>query len=301
MPFLQTVEPADNAALQALQSVHDNDPDAFRIIMDHSTIGSWITDQWAPIIASLPGPRHPPRGRYGISEPLIDQLLDPDTVTVESRTIVLPLAGQVSVAIVRTKPGSEQSIDRLVHAIETAERFMEEPFPTKHVTLLFADWPDDSKVIAINNYYSLTVGTVLDVGDGSPEAPQADYIIAHETAHFYWVGHHAWLDEGAAELMARAATATSSEPYRPQWECGNPEVSTVEDLEILPLHPDLPDYSCNYAMGLRHLIEMRNDLEESEFMSWLRSEYQERSAGEPDFMSLERMRSAGTSRHAIAR
>ena len=300
MPFLQTVEPADNAALQALWSVHENDPDAFRLIMNHSTIGSWIVDQWSPIIAALPGPRQPPRGRYGISEQFIDQLLDPDTVTVEHRTIVLPLAGQVSIAIVRTKPGSEQSIDRLVHAIEIAESFMEEPFPTRHVTLLFADWPEDSRVVAINNHHSLTIGTVLDVGDGSPEASQADYIIAHETAHFYWVGHHDWLDEGAAELIAREATAASSEPFRPEWECGNPDVGAVEDLETLTLHPDLPDYSCNYAMGLQRLIEMRTDMGEAEFMSWLRSQYQERAVSEPGFMSLDRMHSHGTGTKASA-
>ena len=298
MPFLQTVEPADNAALQAIWSVHQNDPNAFWFIMNHSTIRSWITDQWSPIIASLPGPRQPPRGRYGISEQLIDQLLDPNTVTVEHRTIVLPRAGHVSIAIVRTKPGSEQSMERLVHAIEAAEMFMEEPFPAKHVTLLFTDWPDGSKVVAINNYHSLTIGTALDVGDGSPEASQADYIIAHETAHFYWVGHRDWLDEGAAELMARAATAASSEPYRPQWVCGNPEVGTIKDLETLLLHPDLPDYSCNYAMGLRQLIETRNDMGEAEFMSWLRGKYQERAVGEPGFMLLERMRSPGPSKKA---
>ncbi len=277
MPFLQTVEPADNAALRALRSVYLNDPSAYQRIMSHGSIDGWITDKWSPIIAALPGPRHPARGRYSVPKQFIDRLLDPQTVTVQTRAIMLPLAGEVSIAIVRTGPGSEKSIDRLAHAIEFTEKFMGEPFPVSHVSLAFVDWPDDSAVIAINNHHGLAVGTVLDVGEGDPNASRADYIIAHETAHFYWVGHHDWLNEGAAELIARNASQASATPFVPEWTCEYPEADTIAELEALQVQPDQPHYSCNYAVGLRYLADMQDTMGTAQFLDWLRSQYRARS------------------------
>ena len=273
MPFLHTLEPADDAALQALLSVHRNDPEAYRAIMKHETIKASITDQWTPVIAGLPGPRIPTRGRYTVPASLVDQLLDPSVVTIEERTIYLPLAGPVTVAVVRTAPGSGRSIERLTHAIRAAEGFIQEPFPIKHVTMLFADWPGEFPVVAINNHHSMTASTILDVGEGARMALQSKYIIAHETAHFYWTGHPDWLDEAAAELIARAATASDEDPYRPHWECDLSESLTTDDLETLQLHPEHPGYSCNYATGLRHLTDMRDGLGASDFMVWLRAQY----------------------------
>lgn len=273
MPFLHTVEPADGAALQALLSVRQNDPEAYRVIMNHETMRAPITDRWTPIIAALPGPRVPTRGRYAVSASFIDRILDPSVVTTEERTISLPLAGPVTVAVVRTAPGSARSIERLAHAIRAAEGFMQEPFPVRHVTLLFADWPAEFPVVAINNHHSLTAGTILDVGEGARMATQSKYIIAHETAHFYWTDHPDWLDEAAAELIARAATASDEDPYRPRWECDLSESLTTDDLETLHLSPEHPGYSCNYAVGLRYLTELRDSLGASDFMGWLRAQY----------------------------
>ena len=273
MPFLDTVDPADDAALQALVSVRRNDPVAYRAIMSHNTMKAPITDQWMSIIAALPGPRIPTRGRYAVPTSLVDRLLNPSVVTVENRTISLPLAGPVTIAVVRTKPGSAESKERLVHAIRAAEEFMQEPFPVKHVTLLFADWPADFPVVAINNHHSLTASAILDVGEGDPMASQSRYIIAHETAHFYWTGHADWLDEAAAELIARHATASDDYPYRPHWECDLPESLTPDDLEEIQLHPEQPGYSCNYAIGLSHLTDMRDGLDTPDFMDWLRAQY----------------------------
>ena len=274
MPFLHTVEPADDSALQALLSVQQNDPAAYAAIMDYETMRA-LADQWTPVIAALPGPRLPTRGRYSVPASLIDQLLDPDAATIQQRTISLPLAGPVTVAVVRTGPGSERSIERLVNAVSAAEKFMQEPFPIGHVTMLFADWPAGSPVRAINNHYSLTASTVLDVGDGDPMGAQSKYIIAHEIAHFYLTGHPDWLDEGVAELIALAATATDEDPYRPQWACELSESITPRELEALQLSPDQPDYSCNYAIGLRQLTDMRDSLGVPAFMRWLRGQYRQ--------------------------
>ncbi len=273
MPFLLTVEPADEAALKALRSVQLNDPESFRVILDHLTTETPFTDEWTPVIAALPGPRLSTRGRYEVPASLLDELLDPETVTVEERTISLPLAGPITVAVVRTGPGSERTMERLVHAISASEAFMQEPFPIRHVTLLFSDWPEGSPVVAINNHHSLTAGTVLDVGDGDPMAPISSYIIAHEIAHFYWTGHSDWLDEGAAELIARAATASEEVPYRPEWACELSESITVANLEALQLRPDQPGYSCNYVLGLQYLNYLEGRMGRPALIRWLRSQY----------------------------
>ena len=273
MPFLLTVEPADEAALRALRSVQLNDPKTYHVLLEHLTTKTPFTDRWAPVVAALPGPRLSTRGRYEVPASLLGELLDPDIVTVEERIISLPLAGPITVAVVRTVHGSERTMDRLVHAISAAEAFMQEPFPIRHVTMLFSDWPEGSPVVAINNHHSLTSGTVLDVGDGDPMAPISSYIIAHEIAHFYWTGHSDWLDEGAAELIARAATASEENPYRPQWACELSESLTIANLEALQLRPDQPGYSCNYVLGLQHLNYLEDRMGRPAFIRWLRSQY----------------------------
>ena len=70
---------------------------------------------------------------------LVDVLLDPERVTLEERTINLPLAGEVQLTIIRTQPGAERTMDLLESAVRTTEEFMSAPFPKRQVTYLFEE------------------------------------------------------------------------------------------------------------------------------------------------------------------
>ena len=129
MPFLQTLEGADMAALDSLGLM---DADQLADILSRPMLKDGITDDEAPIVSML----------YGALEDapdLVDTLLAPEATIVERRTVDLPLAGEVELAIVRTRPGARRSIGLLENAVREAENLMGEPLPTRYVGLLYED------------------------------------------------------------------------------------------------------------------------------------------------------------------
>ena len=106
MPFLKTLESPDIAAMESLVDMAWFRQADYQRVLSHPTLSNGITDDWAKIVATL----------YGVSDTnpdLIDTLLDPDQVTLEDRTIDLPLTGETHLAIIRTGPGAERSMDLL--------------------------------------------------------------------------------------------------------------------------------------------------------------------------------------------
>ena len=74
--------------------------------MSSPAVGDGITDELAPIVATL-------KGVAATNSDLIDVLLDPNRVSLEERVITLPLSGDVILVIIRTGPGVARSIDLL--------------------------------------------------------------------------------------------------------------------------------------------------------------------------------------------
>lgn len=105
----------------------------FPTVVDHLEQRGGITEDMAPVIAAVGG-----AGHLGTTS-LVLRLIEPGGALVERRTITTPLAGEVELAIVRTRPGAANRMDYLEHAVQTEEDFMGVPFPTKGVVLLYAD------------------------------------------------------------------------------------------------------------------------------------------------------------------
>ena len=181
MPFMRTVQPSDLSAVKSLWGMLHDNPSQFDQVMNHPTIQAGITDEWTPVITTLESTAdNNPR--------LIAKLLDPQTVSVESRKIDLPLSGSIELTIVRTEPGPKRSMDLLQHAVIQAEQQMGIALPTQNVVLLFAD--ATSPGYAGTNYGSHTViQQQYDVDDGSHEANHLPAATAHEIAHYYWSGN----------------------------------------------------------------------------------------------------------------
>ena len=130
MPFLETIEPPDISAMESLRQLAAYRPEAFVSVMSHRALRDGISDDVAPIIATLDGVAETDPG-------LIDVLLDPTKVLLERRIITLPLTGDVVLDIIRTAPGAARSMDLLEHSVRGIEEYMGSPLPTTYVDLLY--------------------------------------------------------------------------------------------------------------------------------------------------------------------
>ena len=270
MPFLETLEPADASAMQSLGQMQSHQADSFQRVLSHPTLSNGITDEWAPVVATL----------YGVSTTnpqLIDTLLDPGKVALEQRVIELPLAGKTSLAIIRTSPGSEQSLDLLEQAVRYNEEFMAASFPTGYVGWLFADAVGGGFGGTNFGTHIASVST-YDVYDGSDsnEAYGVGQHIAHEVAHYYWRSHNFWVHEGIADFMGSVSeNARTGRPVEArQSPCGY--ARTIAELEALSITSEAGVYSpflCNYQLGERLFLDLYRTLGEDGFREGLRDLY----------------------------
>ena len=265
MPFLETLQPADALAMEALADLAYFEPSSYQRVMAHPVVRDGITDEEAKLVALLfeTVPSHPE---------LLARLLDPGSTLVEERTIRLPLAGDVALAIFRTRPGAAHSMDLLENAVRTAESFLGEPFPTRYVALLFED-AVPGNFGGTNSGAHMIILPEHDIDDGSHESSLAGHVIAHEVAHYYWHGGEAWLDEGAAEF-----TATLVEHLRKgrPLETVNYPCDTVHNiryLETVAIPESHPAYICNYAVGERFFLDLYRSMDEREFRKRFRNLY----------------------------
>lgn len=248
MPFVRTIEPPDISAIESLGQLAAFRTETLARVMTHPTVRDGISDDWAVIVATLNGVAKTNPG-------LIDVLLDSSRVTLEYRPIALPRAGDVDLFIIRTGPGATRSMDLLEQSVRGAEEFMSAPLPTRFVGVLYeAAVPGYA---AGTNFGShIAILPKFDVDDDSLEAERAGATIAHEVAHYYWNENADWVDEGAAELMARLVDgARTGQPLavtRPP--CAY--ASSLRDLENLGVSRGDIEFGCNYSLGERLFVDL---------------------------------------------
>ena len=111
---------------------------------------------------------------------------------------------------------------------------------------------------------------MFDMYDDSPR------LIAHEVAHYYWLGNADWIDEGMAELM--------------EWVIENRRVGTpvrlvdvtdvpckfarsLKELEELAPKGGEPAHICNYSLGRGLFVNLLRTLGEDAFWEGARNLY----------------------------
>ena len=265
MPFLSTIEPSDGLAVESLSRMAYLDIHSFQKVMRHPSIQDGITDHEAKIVALL--------DEEYVAEPsLMNTLLDPAITTVEEREVTLPLAGNITLAIIRTRPGSLRSMDLFEYAVRGSEALLDEPFPASYAPIFFTEAVPGA-LAGSNNGNHIAILSKYDIDDGSREAIEAGTVISHEVAHYYWRWSQPWLDEGAAEITAaylsHQATGYPLEPVN--YPCGPSQ--TIRHLEERSVLSDDHAYICNYAVGERFFLELFQRLGEEAFWAGLRSLY----------------------------
>ncbi len=245
------VEGRNYPALESLGTLFLYYPEDFSTVMTHPTVSDGITGQEAKTIATLYSLRD-----YG----LLDQLLDPGQVTVEERTIVLPLAGETELAIIRTKPGADHTMDLLEHSVRSIEEFMGLPFPQRQVIYAFVDDPEGP----VSGRNSRThVGVFID-----EQQMSGGILLAHEAAHYYWSTATPWLHEGAATFLASMADNLLHEALG--WApCG-----TIAELEAgYPILEAAIAEPCDYILGERLFRELYSSMDDQTFRLGFRRLY----------------------------
>ena len=181
MPFLDSLESSDVSALRSLAAFNK---DSLSRVMDHPSLQGGITDQWAKILTIL--------WAVADANPVaLPQYLDPDKVTIQERTVELPLGGETLLAVISIGLGTEQGMKALEQAVFRMEELVGAPFPVRYVALHFRD--------SYGAGFSGTHITTPSFGVPNHSAVVMDGLMTHETAHYYWNSRHPWLNEGLAE------------------------------------------------------------------------------------------------------
>lgn len=257
MPFLTQLEPADALAVKSLTILAHTDLPSFKNIMNHHSTRDGISNREARIVG-LAG------GVSKVNPELALTLLDPTITTIDERSIVLPLTGEVTLSIIRTRRGAARAMDLLEHAVRSGEDLMGKPFPVRHVALLFEDAVSGSYA-GTNFGTHVAILPKFDASGESREAQAAGRVIAHEVAHYYWNSSEDWLDEGAAEFMGAFAELTRTgaplEPDNYPCDLG----SGIGDLEARNYSRDAERHICNYATGERLFLDLYRTLGDDHF------------------------------------
>ena len=202
----------------------------------------------------------------------IDQYQDLlDSHHTRSKTISLPLAGEVRLLVFRHSPfpAGDDSIELIEDIARALEEFMEVPFPRVTVaigiiepSLRAGEKPERGVGYALLDQLAITARKY-----------NRDFhlTVFHEMAHIYWGGHTgapAWFTEGAAGFLpdyAREATGVETISSRrvklqQDWEdeCRVWGAGTIRRfLSLRETDPDLYDSRgiCNYALGEFFLLE----------------------------------------------
>ena len=262
MPFLTAIELVDVSALDALSGLAGYREESLDQILAHPSLAAGITDALTPIVAML-------NGVARTNPTLTDTLLDPDSVNLERRSIVLPLTGDVDLAIVRTGHGPARSMDLLEYAVSSSEEIMGKPLPTHYVGLLYENAVSGESA-GTNFGTHIAILPEYDVDDGSYKAEFAPHVIAHEVAHYYWSGNSDWVDEGVADFMA--STIENRRTKKPIGVTNDPCIyaRTIAELEVLSPDPDTDDeFGCNYSLGERLFVDMYHTIGEESFWQGL--------------------------------
>ena len=265
MPFLETIEPPDISAMESLRRLAAFKPSAFVSVMSHKALRDGISNDLAPIVATL-------KGVAEKNPSLIDILVDPSRVLLERRIITLPLAGDVVLDIIRTAPGAARSMDLLEYSVRGIEEYMGSPLPTKYVGLLYENAVSGS--FAGTNFGThIAILPEYDIDDDSHEAHSSGSTIAHEVAHYYWSGNEDWVDEGAADFMASVVEgARTGQPIGvTNLPCGY--AGSIAELESLGISRGGIEFRCNYSLGERLFVDLYLTLRDERFRQGLRDLY----------------------------
>ena len=184
---------------------------------------------------------------------------------VQTRTISLPLAGDVNIWVIQNAPFPPD--DELLTAIEgtvrIAEKFMGSPFPTTDIVLLIVVWDDDRKYKAGGGAY-LGYAMWLERYKGHRVGG-----VVHETAHYYFSVGPRWFKEGGATFIDFYVNDQNNIQGLAERPIGR-HCDHIENLHHLDHVTAGRLDLCHYSMGVNFLLNVFATIGEEAMSSALR-------------------------------
>ena len=147
--------------------------------------------------------------------------------------------------------------------------------PVDHVVLVLNDKAVPSTAAGANHGFAIGYLPEYEQMQDTFEGRYLQQGLAHEVAHYYWRGNEGWIDEGLANTigyMHGADNGLSPGQLKvPREDC---EAHDIEMLSEWDPEIDAPEYYCNYYLGERLFLELRENLDDAEFSENLRDLYQ---------------------------
>ena len=250
MPFMESIEAADAAAVDSLwQLAFVHGQDLLSPTLSHPALSAGITDDQVTVVSVL-------STAVERTPALLQMLLDPGQVNVEERTITLPLAGEVDLAVVSVRPDAFRTLELLEHAVRHHETLMATPWPKSYVALLVADigggGGGPSGILTLDSGYE-------DLAE----------LIAHEAAHVHWAFAPMWLQEGPAVFFERASENSRAGAPLEGYDTSCQESDNLAFLD----RQRLDDSYCHYKLGWGMFYDLYDSLGEERFRHGLRKLY----------------------------
>ena len=261
MPFLQTPDTTDVLALRSMYKLANKE--ALAPLIEHASFLDGITDDETTLVTAV--------GTLYSDIDEISRMLDPGYASIEAVTSATGL----QLSIVRT--GSQPqpwTADALGDAADYAEQVMLLDLPTDHVILVLNDKAVSSTAAGTNYGFAISYLPEYEQTQDTFEGRDFQQGLVHEVAHYYWRGNEGWIDEGLAntiEYMHGADNGLS--PGQLKTRRGDCEAHDLEMLSEWDPEIDAPEYACNYYLGERLFLELREGLDDAEFSEKLRELY----------------------------
>ena len=262
MPFLQTPDSTDVLALRSIHRLARED--ALTPLMDHPLFLDGITDDETTLVAAV--------GTLYRDTDEISRMLDPGYASIEAVTSTAGL----QLSIIRSGSQSQPwTTDALGDAADYAEQVMLLDLPVDHVILVLNDKAVPSTASGANHGFAIGYLPEYEQMQDTFEGRAFQQGLVHEVAHYYWRGNENWIDEGLAntiDYMHGADNGLSPGQLKTRRE--DCEAHDLEMLSEWDAPIGSPQYYCNYYLGERLFLELRESLDDAEFSEKLRELYQ---------------------------
>lgn len=255
MPFLGSVTEEDVLLISGLHGrSHRGTLNSF---MSHPAVADGITDE--EVIRTVAATTIDRTGH-------LDRILGPGNATVETIQTSSPRTPNLNVSIVRA--GNRRATDTSLvveEAVKYVEDFMDMPLPTNHVITLLDDTGVTEGFAGVN--YGQAIAYVRKGEDGDEWQRAAFRMgMVHEVAHYFWRGSEDWIDEGIAITIEHSYGTEAGLPARMMTtERRGCTVTTLQALSSLAPEQQSTQFQCNYYLGEKLFLDLRNSLGKEEF------------------------------------
>ena len=261
MPFLQTPDTTDVLALRSMHRLANEE--ALAPLIEHASFLDGITDNETTLVAAV--------GTLYRDTDELSRMLDPGYAFIEAVTG----APGLQISIIRTGSQSQPwTADAVADAVDYAEQVMLLDLPVDHVILVLNDKAVPSTFAGANYGFAISYLPEYEQMQDTFEGRAFQQGLVHEVAHYYWIENEGWIDEGLAntiEYMHGADNGLS--PGQLKTRRKDCEAHDLEMLSEWDPETSAPEYVCNYYLGERLFLELREGLDDAEFSEKLRDLY----------------------------